>query len=87
LLERFKFLAIFFSNLDEFFMIRVSALHHQVAARSIDRAPDGLSPSEQLLMIREAVGTQIDRAATLLSEDLLPKLAANNVRIRLWGGA
>ena len=84
LLERLKFLSIFFSNLDEFFMIRVSALHQQVAAGDIDKSPDGLTPSEQLLMIGAAVRAQIDRAAALLAQDLLPQLDANNVRIRGW---
>jgi polyphosphate kinase len=84
LLERLKFLAIFFSNLDEFFMIRVSALHQQVAAGDIDKSPDGLLPREQLMMIRAAVRAQTDRAAKLLAEDLLPQLDANNVRIHTW---
>src|SRR5215467_15745178 len=44
LLERIKFLAIYFSNLDEFFMIRVSALRAQVLAGDINKSPDGLSP-------------------------------------------
>jgi polyphosphate kinase len=83
-LERLKFLAIFFSNLDEFFMIRVSALQEQVDAGNIDNSPDGLSPREQLLRIRAAVRAQTDRAATLLADDLLPQLDANNVRIRVW---
>jgi polyphosphate kinase len=84
LLERLKFLAIFFSNLDEFFMIRVSALHQQVAAGDIGNSPGGLAPREQLLMIRAVVRAQTDRAAGLLADDLLPQLDANNLRIRVW---
>src|SRR5205085_11274321 len=48
LLERAKFLAIFTTNLDEFFMIRVAGVHDQVEARIDARGPDGLSPMETL---------------------------------------
>src|SRR5262245_38962657 len=48
LLERFKFLAIFGSNLDEFFMIRVSGLHEQLESELAVETPDGLSVKEQL---------------------------------------
>ena len=44
LIERLKFLAIFVTNLDEFFMIRVAGVHDQVDARIDARGPDGLSP-------------------------------------------
>src|SRR5271165_2866889 len=44
LMERLKFLAIFVTNLDEFFMIRVAGVHDQVDARIDARGPDGLSP-------------------------------------------
>ncbi len=44
LLERVKFLAIFVTNLDEFFMVRVAGVHDQVEARIDARGPDGLSP-------------------------------------------
>src|SRR4051812_2189983 len=51
LLERVKFLAIFASNLDEFFMIRVAGLHEQLEAKVGDAGPDGLNPREQLSRI------------------------------------
>src|SRR5262245_62861687 len=53
LLERIKFLSIFHSNLDEFFMIRVSGLHEQLEAAVTERSADGLSPHEQLRAIGE----------------------------------
>src|SRR5712692_10314115 len=52
LLERLKFLSIFHSNLDEFFMIRVSGLHDQLEASVTERSADGLSAPEQLRLIR-----------------------------------
>src|SRR5450755_2072757 len=48
LIERLKFLAIFVTNLDEFFMVRVAGVHDQVEARVDARGPDGLSPTETL---------------------------------------
>src|SRR3954470_23311080 len=53
LLERVKFLAIFASNLDEFFMIRVSGLHEQLEASVVDTGPDGLTAREQLTLIAQ----------------------------------
>jgi polyphosphate kinase len=52
LLERFKFVAIFSSNLDEFFQVRVGALHDRVEAGISQLSFDGMSPTQQLLAIR-----------------------------------
>ncbi|HEY1435648.1 MAG TPA: polyphosphate kinase 1 [Thermoanaerobaculia bacterium] len=84
LLERVKFLAIFHSNLDEFFMIRVSGLHEQLEASVTERSADGLSAPEQLRMIREIVERDSDLAIKTLREDLQPKLADAGVRILEW---
>ncbi len=84
LLERLKFLAIFSSNLDEFFMIRVSGLHEQLEASVIETSPDGLSAGEQLAEISRILRRQLDVASRLLSEDLLPGLAAQGIRLRDW---
>src|SRR5262245_29263232 len=53
LLERVNFLSIYGSNLDEFFMIRVSGLRRQLQAGVLEAPPDGMSPTEQLAAIRE----------------------------------
>ncbi len=59
LLERMKFLAIFNSNLDEFFMIRVAGLKQRVSANIVEPSPDGLTPQEQLIKIHEKTKTLI----------------------------
>src|SRR5882672_67911 len=53
LLERLKFLSIFSTNLDEFFMIRVSGLQDQMDSNPDSLSPDGLSPASQLNLISE----------------------------------
>ncbi len=84
LLERVKFLSIFHSNLDEFFMIRVSGLHEQLEASVTERSADGLSAPEQLRMIREIVHRDAGLAMQTLKDDLQPKLADAGVRILSW---
>ncbi len=84
LLERLKFLCIFHSNLDEFFMIRVSGLHDQLEASVTERSADGLSPNEQLRAIGEIVRRDGAIAMRALTEDIMPKLAENGVRIVRW---
>jgi polyphosphate kinase len=68
LLERAKFLAIFASNLDEFFQVRVSGLMEQVAAGSLKRSADGRTAAEQLAAIRERVQGLVVEHSRLLGE-------------------
>ncbi len=85
LLERLKFLAIFGSNLDEFFMIRVSGLHEQLESRALSTAPDGFSAVEQLRRIRVLVSRLTEEAVALWLRELLPDLAKNQIRVRAFG--
>ena len=58
--ERLKFMAITASNLDEFFMIRVSGLKRQLARGTLKAPPDGLTPAQQLAEIRERLLPMLD---------------------------
>ncbi|MBV9006543.1 MAG: polyphosphate kinase 1 [Solirubrobacterales bacterium] len=81
LLERLKFLAIFVTNLDEFFMIRVAGVHDQVDARIDARGPDGLSPTDALERIAATVRAQDRRHARQFADVVKPELAAHGIRI------
>jgi len=81
LLERLKFLAIFSTNLDEYFMIRVAAIKQQIAAEVHKRSNDGRLPEEQLQAISSRLRRSLDRFAQLLRERLLPALEEAGIRI------
>jgi len=81
LLERIKFLSIFASNLDEFFMIRVSGLRRQYIAGVVKTPPDGMTPAEQLMAIRRELSPQLVRHADCWHNDLLPKLHNEGIQI------
>ena len=81
LLERLKFLSIFASNIDEFFMIRVSGLKDEVDENITELSPDGLTPGEQLAEIRNHLLPMIDEQMRCLREDIFPQLAAEGIDI------
>jgi len=74
LLERAKFLSIFGSNLDEFFMVRVAGLKRQVEKGVVECGPDGMSSSAQLAAIRERVAALFQAAHECWQEQVLPSL-------------
>ncbi|KYF47367.1 hypothetical protein BE08_37685, partial [Sorangium cellulosum] len=74
LFERLKFLGIFFSNLDEFFMVRVAGLQAQTLRTIAEVPPDGLTPHEQLVAIGARVHALVDDAYQLWNSDLIPAL-------------
>lgn len=82
ILERIKFLAIFESNLDEFYMVRVSGLIEQQQGGVTDRTPDGLSATEQLQLIAEMVAPMRQRAARLFTRSIKPALGKAGIKFR-----
>src|SRR6188508_1505320 len=81
LLERVKFLSIYASNLDEFFMVRVAGLHDQVDAGIDARGPDGLSARETLERISERHFELCRRHSRAWQDDVRPALSAEGIRI------
>ena len=81
LLERVKFLSIFSTNLDEFYMVRVAGLRRQVAAGMQPPTPDGMTPHQQLDAIHDRVADLIEQGRKLLHDELLPELAKHEVKL------
>jgi polyphosphate kinase len=79
LLERVKFLSIFSSNLDEFFMIRVAGLRRQIACGALEAPPDGMSPKEQMQAIRERLVPLLQERQRCWEEELLPALEREGI--------
>lgn len=77
LLERLKFLAIFSSNLDEFFMVRVAGVRRQMDSK----ANPGYDPAELLEAIEKRTRTLVARQYRYLREDILPKLETQGIKI------
>jgi polyphosphate kinase len=81
LLERLKFLAIFSSNLDEFFMVRVAALKQQVEAKVNPLTPDGRTPQQQLDEIRLHLNPLVKKQNDQFEEVLRPLLVNQGIHI------
>ena len=81
LLERLKFLSIFSSNLDEFFMIRVSGLKEEQELGVMALSADGLTPKQQLSELRDRILPLIQKQARCLNEDILPKLKSAGLEL------
>jgi polyphosphate kinase len=81
LLERLKFLSIFGSNMDEFFMVRVSGIRKQVEAHIMEVFPDGLTPPEVLASIRKLSLELYGNALQCLHKKILPKLDKAGVHL------
>ncbi|QQS36800.1 MAG: polyphosphate kinase 1 [Ignavibacteriales bacterium] len=81
LLEKVKFISIFHSNLDEFYMIRVSGLKEQVAANVLEPTIDGLTPIEQIQKIEKTVRPMIKQAMELWHQQIVPQLRENGIDI------
>lgn len=81
LLDRVKFLSILGSNIDEFFMVRVSGLLEQVEAGIVEVGADGMGPPAQLVTIRREVKKLLADAHKCLSGNLLPALEAAGIQI------
>lgn len=84
LLERAKFLAIFASNLDEFFMVRVAGLKRRDETGLSVRSADGLSPREQLALIAQRTQELADKHAHVFLDSVRPALAAEGISIVRW---
>lgn len=81
LLDKVKFISIFFSNLDEFYMIRVAGIKDQVVAKIIDPTIDGLTPLQELRAIEKEVRPMIETIYDLWRNEIVPSLRENNVHI------
>ena len=84
LLERAKFLAIFASNLDEFFMVRVAGLKRRIATGIAVKAASGMLPNEVLEAIRVRSRGQMERQAKCFRTDVLPALENESIELLHW---
>jgi len=81
LLDRIKFISIFFTNLDEFYMIRISGLKEQIRANIIEPSIDGLTPIEELKRAEEMIKPQVDTLLKYWKNTLIDELKENNIFI------
>ena len=81
LLEKVKFISIFHTNLDEFYMIRISGLKEQIAANVLEPSIDGLTPREQLRKIENCLKPMLDQVFDLWLNTVVPELRQNHIDI------
>jgi polyphosphate kinase len=84
LLERVKFLSIFASNLDEFYMVRIAGLKRRQSTGLSVRSPDGLTIREQLARVTERTQYLVHRHASVFDKDIAPRLEEYGIRIVHW---
>ena len=84
LLERCRFLAIFSSNLDDFYMIRVASLKMKIENGYYKANSAGFSPQDLMKEISEKTQKLINRQSTCFQESILPELAASGIEISTW---
>ncbi len=81
LLEKVKFISIFCSNLDEFYMIRISGIKEQIAANVSEMTIDGLTPLQQLQKIERTLQPMLKEIQDLWIYTVVPGLKENGVII------
>ncbi len=81
LLDKVKFISIFSSNLDEFFMIRVSGLKGQIAANVIEPSLDGLTPIEQLKKVEKEIQPMVQQVIDYWTDEIVPELKKNKIYV------
>lgn len=86
LLERVNYAAIFASNLDEFFMVRVASLKRRIATGIAVPSPSGLSPQEVLQQISDRTRLLQQRHAKLFRDELAPLLSKENINVVHFAG-
>src|SRR6266498_1434843 len=79
LLERVKFMAIFGSNMEEFFMLRVPGIHRRMLARDMETSLAGLDPSNELTSVRKLARELYTTALQGLQKEILPKLEKSGI--------
>ncbi|MEJ2196073.1 MAG: RNA degradosome polyphosphate kinase, partial [Ignavibacteriaceae bacterium] len=81
LLEKVKFVSIFSSNLDEFYMIRISGLKEQIAAKIEEPTIDGLTPMEQIAKIEKTLKPMIKELNDFWTNNIVPALRSHGVKL------